>query len=144
MTALSRAVNELIKPAEACKLTAYLCPAGKWTVGWGTTGPDVVQGTVWTQEQADNRLLLDAAKAERAVKRMVKVPLSEGQAAALISLVYNIGGANFESSTLLRKLNADDFDAAAVQFDRWIFAKGRKLNGLVKRRAAERKVFEGG
>lgn len=143
MSALPRAVNEMIKPWESCKLTAYLCPAKKWTVGWGSTGPDVVRGVVWTQEQADNRLLLDAAKAERTVKRMVKVPLRECELAALISLVYNIGPTQFETSTLLRKLNADDFLAAAQQFDRWIFAKGQKLKGLVKRRAAERRIFEG-
>lgn len=143
MTALSRAVA-LIKQFEGCKLRAYLCPANVPTIGWGATGTDIGLGLVWTQDQADNRLLIDASRFERGVKRALRVPADEGQLAAMTSFAYNVGLKAFEKSTLLRKFNTDDAEGAAKEFDKWVRGGGKVLPGLVKRRAAERKVFEGG
>lgn len=134
----------LVKRWEGCKLTAYLCPAGVWTVGYGATGPDVRRGVVWTQEQAESRLRRDLSGFKERVDVLVLVPLSAGQMAALSSLAYNIGVEAFRKSTLLRKLNAGDYAGAAREFDRWTRGGGRVLPGLVKRRADERRLFEGG
>jgi lysozyme len=132
---------ELIKHFEGCKLKAYLCPAKVWTCGYGATGADVGRGTVWTQEDADDRLAKDLAKFERAAARMVRVPVTEGQKSALISLMFNIGSTAFQESTLLKLLNAKDYRGAGAQFGRWTKAGGRSLNGLVARRDAEAKLF---
>jgi lysozyme len=132
---------ELIKHFEGCKLKAYLCPAKVWTCGYGATGADVGRGTVWTQEDADDRLAKDLVKFERAAARMVRVPVTEGQKSALISLMYNIGSTAFQESTLLKLLNAKDYRGAGTQFLRWTFANGRSLNGLLARREAEKKLF---
>ena len=142
MTSIAIAA-EIIRKWEGCALTAYLCPAGVWTVGWGATGPGIQRGTTWTHEQADNRLAADIAKFAKGVHRVVKVKLEPHQAGALYSFAYNIGLGAFEKSTLLRLLNAGDYKGAAAQFDRWNKAKGKVLNGLVRRRAHERSVFEG-
>jgi lysozyme len=92
-----------------------------WTIGWGHTGPEVVQGYRITREQAE--ALLDARLAnefEPAVRDSVSVPLTDGQFSALVCLCYNIGATAFRKSTLLRKLNAGDYDGAYEQFDVWL------------------------
>lgn len=133
----------LVKRWEGCKLVAYLCPAGVWTVGYGSTGPDVRRGVKWTQEQAESRLRRDLAGFGARVDALVLVPLTAGQMAACASLAYNIGIEAFRKSTLLRMLNAGQYVQAAAQFDRWNKGGGRVLPGLVKRRADERALFEG-
>jgi lysozyme len=146
MSALSLAIERLIKPFEGCKLKAYPDPAtggDPWTIGWGATGPDVKRGTVWTQDQADNRLIVDASRFERGVLKLLTRPLAQHQMAALISFAYNCGLANLAASTLLRMVNAGQHDLAAQQFPRWNKANGKVLAGLTRRRAAERAVFEG-
>lgn len=134
---------EIIKPFESCKLTAYLCPAGVWTIGWGATGPGIVKGLVWTQSQADNRLMLDVVRFERGVKNLVQVPLSENQLGALISFAYNVGLTAFGKSTLLRLLDSGDYKGASEQFLRWNKAGGKVLKGLTRRRQIEKGVFDG-
>ena len=142
MSAKSIAI-EIIKPFESCKLIAYLCPAGVWTIGWGATGPEIVKGLVWTQEQADNRLMLDVVRFERGVKALVKVPLKDNQLGALISFAYNVGLGNLQASTLLRLLNSGHFKEASEQFLRWNKAGGKVLKGLTRRRQIEQGVFNG-
>ena len=142
MSAKSIAI-EIIKPFESCKLTAYKCPADVWTIGWGSTGPDVHAGLVWTQEQADNRLMLDVVRFERGVQSLVKVKLSDGQLGALISFAYNVGLQALHDSTLLKLLNAGDYKGASEQFLRWNKANGKVLNGLTRRRQIEKGVFDG-
>ena len=143
MSAISKAL-ELIKAFEGCKLRAYLCPAGVPTIGWGATGADVRLGMVWTQDQADNRLLTDVARFTRGVSQRIQVTTTDGQLGACISLAYNIGLGNFAMSTLLRLLNGGDFTGASAQFMRWDKAGGKRLAGLTRRRAAERACFDGG
>lgn len=133
---------DLIKSFEGLCLSAYKCPAGVWTIGYGTTA-DVKEGQSITKERAEELLREDVKRFEQQVQRLVKVPLTQGQLDALVSFTYNLGAANLANSTLLRLLNAGDYEGAAVQFDRWNKANGMVLPGLVKRRAAERALFEG-
>lgn len=132
----------LIRQAEGLRLRAYKCPAGVWTIGFGTTA-GVKEGQVITKERAEELLRDDVKRFEDQVLRLVKVPLTQGQLDALVSFTYNLGAANLGNSTLLRLLNAGDYKGAAAQFDRWTKAGGKELPGLVKRRAAERALFEG-
>ena len=134
----------LIRPFEGCRLHAYACPAGVPTIGYGATGPDIHLGLVWTQAQADARLAADIARFERGVRRLVRVPCTDGQLGACTSLAFNIGLTAFGGSTLLRRLNAGDYAGASAQFSRWTRAAGRILPGLVRRRDAERACFDGG
>ncbi len=132
----------LIRQAEGLRLRAYKCPAGVWTIGYGTTA-GVKEGLVITKERAEELLREDVKRFEDQVMRLVKVRLTQGQFDALVSFTYNLGAANLGNSTLLRLLNAGDYKGAAAQFDRWTKAGGKELPGLVKRRAAERALFEG-
>lgn len=141
MSALAHAVA-LIRRWEGCRLSAYLCPAGVWTIGWGATGPDVRRGVVWTQGQADDRLAADVETFMRGVKHLLKRQPTDNQLGAMTSLAYNVGLGAFQSSTLLRLFNAGDTEGAARQFSRWIRAGGRIVVGLARRRADERAVFE--
>lgn len=132
----------IIKFFETCRLQAYLCPAGKPTIGWGRT-KDVQLGQTITQEQADKFLEEDYKTFETAVKTLVTVPLTEDKLGALTSFVYNIGVNAFKASTMLRKLNAGDYDGAYNEFDRWVYGNGKRLEGLVRRRKVERTLFLG-
>lgn len=138
---------DAIKEHEGLRLVAYLDSVGVWTIGYGDTGPDVVKGLTITKEEAEKRLRKRLVEFEGYINTYVKVPLKQHQFDALVSLVYNIGPANFKTSTLLKKLNAEDYIGAADQFLVW--NKGRVdgklvvIKGLANRRAKERKQFLG-
>jgi lysozyme len=134
----------LVKRWEGCRLSAYKCPAGVWTIGYGCTGPGIGPGVVWTSRQAETALCARLRAFHDDVMAMVRVPLSAPQIAALVSLAYNIGSQALKGSTLLKKLNAGDYAASAAQFDRWNKAAGEVLAGLTHRRADERALFERG
>ena len=143
---VSEAGVRLVQEFEGCRLDAYRCPAGIPTIGYGATGPDIRMGMVWTQEQADARLVEDLARFADGVERLVEVDLSDNQFAAIVSFAFNVGLGALRDSTLLRKLNAGDYEGAADQFPRWARAGGRLMPGLSRRRLAERALFldEGG
>lgn len=101
----------------------------------------VSMGAKCTSQQADTWLKEDCLVAELTIGANVKVPLSQNQFDALVSFIFNLGSAKFEGSTLLKKLNAGDYAGAADEFGKWVNAGGRKLAGLVKRRAAEKALF---
>lgn len=132
----------LIAHFEGCRLKAYLCPAGVWTIGYGHTH-GVKRGQTCTLQQASDWLAADIAPIDAVITHLVTAKLKQHQRDALACLIFNIGSGNFENSTLLRKLNASDYDGAAAQFGRWIHAGDRVLPGLISRRAAERSLFEG-
>jgi lysozyme len=138
---ISKACVDLVKRFEGRKLTAYKCPANVWTCGYGSTGPDIVQGVTWTIWQAEDRLKADLVKFAQAVDRLVIVPITDNQRSALISFSYNVGIQALKESTLLRLLNDGKAEEAAEQFKRWNKAAGRVLVGLTARRAAERDLF---
>lgn len=129
----------IVKEFESLRLSAYRCPAGVWTIGFGHTG-DVVEGQRITRHQAEVLLEYDLGAAEDAVARLA--PTANGaQASAMISLTFNIGIKAFTSSTLLKEFNGGRLKNAADQFGKWIHVAGKVLPGLVRRRAAERALF---
>lgn len=135
----------LIKEFEGCKLTAYQDSVGVWTIGYGWTQPvdgkPIRAGMTIKQETAERLLKTGLVSYESDVSRMVKVGLTQGQFDALVSFTYNLGARSLSTSTLLRKLNAGDYAGAADEFLRWNKAGGKVLNGLTRRREAERALF---
>jgi lysozyme len=136
---------ELIKQFEGIKLKVYRDPVGLPTVGVGHVvkpSEGLQVGDVITEAQMDAFLRADVGQAEQTVNDLVQVPLKQKQFSALVSFTFNVGRGALSRSTLLRKLNAGDYDGAAAEFNRWTRARGRTLPGLVRRRAAERSLFE--
>ena len=134
--------RDLIARWEGFEATAYQCPAGVWTIGFGHT--DGVQpGDVVDMEGALVLLEQDMGDAIKCVDQHVDIDLDDTQAAALISLVFNIGCGAFKGSTILKLLNVNQIDAAAGQFKRWNKVKGVPVRGLTNRRLAEEKLFRG-
>lgn len=133
---------ELIKHFEGCRLEAYLCPAGIWTIGYGHT-LDVKEGDRVDQEAAEAFLIEDLEEFEDHVQRLVEVDLSQDQFDALVSWTFNLGYGNLAASTLLAKLNDGLYDEVPEQIKRWTRAGGKVLQGLVKRRNAEALLWEG-
>ncbi|HHR5464400.1 TPA: lysozyme [Salmonella enterica subsp. enterica] len=135
----------LIKTFEGCKLTAYQDSAGVWTIGYGWTRPvdgkPVHRGMTIDQTTAERLLKTGLVSYENDVSRLVKVGLTQGQFDALVSFTYNLGARALSTSTLLRKLNGGDYAGAADEFLRWNKAGGKVLNGLTRRREAERALF---
>lgn len=137
---------ELIKESEGLRLKAYMPTKNdRPTIGYGHT-KGVKMGMTITKAQAEQYLRDDLAWAENAVNRLVKVKLNQNQFDALVSFVFNLGEANFASSTLLRKLNTGDYEGAANQFPRWNKQRTKSgslevLDGLTIRRDKERKLF---
>ena len=152
---VSQAGIDLIKEFEGCHLTAYPDPktgGEPWTIGWGATGPDIYKGLVWTQDQADDRLINDIEAREAIVNQYVTAPLTQGMFDATVSILLNVGFGSAtrngiirlksgEPSTLLAKLNAGDYEGAANEFGRWISPGSPVERGLKRRRAAEVKMF---
>jgi lysozyme len=132
---------DLIKQFEGLHLTPYLCPAKTWTIGYGHTRT-VYAGQKITVEQADVLLDEDLLLFERAVARLVTVPLSNNQFSALVCFTFNVGAGNFEDSELLYLLNRGWYDQVPVQLLRWNRAKGEVLGGLSRRREAEGQLWK--
>ena len=147
---MTRQINqeglELVKHFEGLRTQAYRCPAGVWTIGYGHTD-GVKPGMNITEEEAEEKLRQDLAEAGEQVERLVRVPLTENQFSSLVSFVFNAGAGNLQISTLLRRLNAGDYDAVPSELAKWVKATdpktGKKvtLSGLVKRRAAEGELW---
>lgn len=134
-------IDALLKKFEGCKLKAYRCPANVCTIGYGHTSaagaPEVTDGMTITQKQADDILRQDLVKYETAVHDMVKQPLTQHQFDVLVDFAYNAGTGALKSSTLLKKINAGDFDAVPAELMKWTKGGGKVLPGLVRRRQAE-------
>lgn len=131
---------ELIKKYEGCKLEAYQCPAGVWTIGYGTTfypdGKKVKEGDVCTKEDAENYLTWYCTT-------QIKLPKGVfvyNQKEALYSLIYNIGQNAFDKSKCKKAIEAEDWKTAYKNWD-WISAGGKVLKGLVNRRNDEKELF---
>lgn len=141
--------KEIIKEFEGLRLTAYACPAGVPTIGYGhtksVTTDDVARRRTITEAQADELLTRDANAAAGLVRRAVALKLSDEQLAALTSFVFNVGGGAFMRSTLREKVNRGDYAGAGDEFLKWdkTFIKGKvaSLPGLARRRRAERDLF---
>lgn len=133
---------DLIKRFEGFSRTVYFCPAGYPTIGYGHVVKDNEDFSAGIDEaQAEELLRQDAQIAERAVLRLINVPLTDGRFDALVSFTYNLGGGALQRSTLRRKINCEEHAEVPEQFVRWVWAGGRKLKGLVRRREAESRLY---
>lgn len=136
---------DLICDFEGKRLVAYDDGVGVWTIAFGTTvypnGIRVKKGDTCTEAQAKAYMAHDLKKFEQAVNNSVTIPLNQNQFDALVSLAYNIGSGAFSKSTLVKKLNTGDIRGAADQFDVWINAGGKRMQGLVNRRTKEKTLF---
>jgi lysozyme len=149
---LTEAGAKLIQHFEGClqphegKYKAYKCPANVLTIGWGHTnhhGRKFDATTKWSGEECHQVFLEDMEGFERAVRKLVKVPLTHCQFDALVSFTYNCGEGNLSKSTLLKKVNANDHTGAAKEFHKWNKANGKVLSGLTRRRASESLMYQG-
>ncbi|BEM27702.1 lysozyme [Serratia marcescens] len=142
---ISKSGIELIKRFEGLRLKAYQDSVGVWTIGYGWTqrvdGKKVGPGMQIDQATADRLLKCGVVQYEQGVNQLVKVKITQGQFDALVSFAYNLGLRSLSTSTLLKKLNAGDKAGAADEFGKWVNADGKRLDGLVARRAAEREMF---
>jgi lysozyme len=129
----------LVGGFEGVRQAAYLDPVGIPTACFGET-KNIRLGMRFSMEQCNAMLLQSLYQADDEVDACIKVPLSDTRRAALVSFTYNVGGANLCQSTLARKLNAGDTVGGCNEFSKWVYAKGIKLPGLVKRREAEREL----
>lgn len=130
----------LIKNYEKLALNTYICPAGYPTIGYGHVVKPAEAASFANginEHQANALLAADVGVAERAVLRLISVPLTDGQFDALVSFTFNLGAGALQRSTLRRKVNRGDHEAAPAEFMKWVWAGGRKLKGLIRRRAAE-------
>ena len=128
---------DLIKHFEGFSPTVYTCPAGYATIGYGhLIKKDETFKTI-KEEDAQELLRIDAEAAERAVLRFIDVPLTDGQFDALVSFTFNLGSGALQRSTLRRKVNRQAHGEVPDQFNRWVWAGGRKLKGLIARRRME-------
>lgn len=138
---------DLIKEFEGFSSNPYLCPAGVPTIGYGNTfyedGTKVtLKDNPITEERASELLEFIANKNfGRFVNITVKVPLNQNQFDSLVSFAYNLGNGNLKQSTLLRKLNSGDYEGTSNEFEKWNKSGGKVLNGLIKRRLAEKELF---
>ncbi len=131
----------LIKEFEGFRSKPYKCPAGVDTIGYGHVIRKGESYTSITKKEADKLLRKDLGPFERTIQDKVEVPLSQNQYDSLCSFIFNVGSGNFNSSTMLKKLNAKDYTGAANEFPRWNKAGGKIIKGLVNRRAKEKELF---
>ena len=131
----------LIKKFEGCELKAYRCSANVLTIGYGHT-KGVEEDQEITQEEAEEMLASELGEYEGYINDMVECDLEQHQFDALVAWVYNLGPTNLRSSTMLKRLNANDLDDVPNQIKRWDKAGGKVLQGLVRRREAEALMFQ--
>ena len=142
MRPVNTATKDLVKTFEGLRLSAYRCPAGRLTIGWGHTS-GVTEGDTITAEEAEELLEHDLAEAATHVDRLVRVPLNENQRGSLTSFLVNFAAIAFMSSTLRELLNKGDYDSVPRELRRWIKSRHPvthrlvELPGLVRRREAE-------
>lgn len=143
---ITNKLKELVKVFEGCKLSAYKCPAGIWTIGYGNTayenGKAVKEGDKITLERAEQLLEIILIKFIQQVGEVVKSEINQNQKDALTDFAYNCGVGNLKSSTLLKKVNKNPKDPTIKdEFLKWNKSNGKVLNGLTKRRQAESNLY---
>lgn len=143
---MNKAGKDLIKSFEGCKLVAYQCSAMRWTIGYGNTffedGKAVKPGDRITQERAEKLLNIIIKDFSDRIEKTIKTILTDNQKSALLSFTYNVGIANLQKSTLLKKVNFNPNDPTIrLEFMKWNKAGGKVLNGLTRRREAEANLY---
>jgi lysozyme len=142
----SPAAVALMHQFEGCRLQAYPDPGSTdghpWTIGWGSTGPGIAKGVVWSQQQADARFAADLSKFAAKVRDVLAgAKTTQPQFDAMVSLAYNIGAGAFSKSTVLRKHRAGDYAGARAAFLMWNKNDGKVMAGLTRRREAEAALY---
>lgn len=139
----SERIKEQIKKWEGLRLHSYVCAGGKWTIGYGHTGADIGRDLFITPAKAQEIFDADVARHEAELNALLDgITLRQGQYDALLSFVFNLGVGNLRNSTLLRRLRANPDDPTIpAEFRRWVYAKGVKLPGLVRRRDFEARIY---
>ncbi len=143
MMKLSQAGLDLIKHFEGFSHVTYICPGGFRTIGYGhlmADNEDYPDGI--SVFEAEQMLWKEIQKDEQSVARLIRVPLTQGQFDALVSFVYNLGSGALQRSTLRQKINREEHDEVPNELMKWIWAGGRKLNGLIRRRQAEGLMYQ--
>lgn len=143
---VNQATIDLIKEFEGCKLKAYKCPAGIWTIGYGTTaaagvGVEPAEGMTITKEEAEWYLEKAVSDFAFSISKFITAPINENQFGAFVSLAYNIGINAFKRSSALRHFNSGKIEKVGPSIKLWKKANGKVLNGLVRRREAEVALF---
>jgi len=133
----------LIRRFEGFAASPYICPGGYLTIGYGhvVKNPQAFRQPI-TEDEATQILAIDIQAAERAVLRLITVPLRDGQFDALVSFAFNLGAGALQRSTLRRKVNAEDHDDVPSEFAKWVWAGGKKQKGLIRRREAEAALYQ--
>jgi len=144
---INKAGLNIIKHFEGWSDTPYLCPANRWTIAYGSTwdirgNPVTADHPRITEKQGEALLRKEVHHIENAIRRLIKVPLTENQFSALCSWGFNVGSGNVQNSTLRMKLNRNDVEGASDEFRKWRKAGGKILKGLVVRRQAEQQLFD--
>lgn len=140
ITLVPQLAIDFVKDYEGLSLEAYECAGGRWTVGYGHTRTATPISKI-TKEEAERLLKGDLYSIAMGVKRLIKVELNLHQYCALLSFTFNLGLGSLQRSTLRQKLNRGEYEEAADEFLKWVYAKGKILRGLEKRRKAERELF---
>lgn len=138
---LSSTIISFVKSHEGFRAEAYQDTGSVWTVGYGSTGPDIVKGVVWTEAQAEFRLAVDLTAAQNSVIKLLKRKLSGGATDALTDFVYNLGARSLETSHLLQCVNAGDDIGAAKAFLAWDHVAQAEIKGLLIRRLEEATMY---
>ena len=133
----------LIRHFEGFSATPYLCPAGWWTIGYGHVLSSSERATYASigEDWAERWLASDVKVAENAVRQLIMLPLRQNQFDALVSFTFNLGTGALQRSTLRRAINRGEETSIPTQWMRWVWGGGKKLPGLVQRRAAELEFY---
>ena len=143
------AAAALARRFEGLRLAPYHDPVGYPTIGYGTllsreVGADLSRWPPIDEAEAERLLTVELNRVAAQVARLCPVPLADHRRAALIDFAYNVGGGNLQASALRQCVRRGDHDGAVRQFGRWVYARGVRLPGLVRRRAAEAGLYRGG
>ncbi len=139
---ISKEGIELIKRFEQFRATKYLCPAGFYTIGYGhVLKPHQSNWQEITKSQAESLLQQDILLAKAAVLRNITSPLNRYQLGALVSFTFNVGAGALQRSTLRQKINAFEHHLVESELQKWVFANGIKLPGLINRRQQEALLY---
>mgnify|MGYP000268254113 CR=1 FL=1 len=145
MRQINKTGLDLVKQHEGFRDKAYVCPAGKLTIGYGHVilkNEQNLKREIISKQKGEQLLKSDIAKAIKAVEKHITVPLNDNQFSALCSFTFNLGGENLRKSTLRKMLNKRKYNAIPFQLSRWVFSGKKKLKGLVKRRKEESELFQ--
>ena len=137
---------DIIKSFEGYSSSVYLCPANRWTIGYGSTWDMNCKSITKdqppiTEEEGENLLRRELTHCYHAIGKLVTAEIDENMFSALCSFIFNVGSGNFQSSTMRMKLNRGEYLGASDEFPKWRKAGGRILKGLVRRRGVERELF---